>query len=208
MAARRKTSARNPPTRRSTSAARPASYYPEVREQRGGRWYTARWHRVKAWSDAALALAGFEDVAPDDARPRARVRTGSYYRHARDARRVEQHAVAGVRDLTDAEEAFERGRGLHLLERLPDGPGRAAGGVRRVVITALTWTPDYEGEVGYDPAWITLGHGMTAKTAAAAAARFVRDYTRALNARVVSRELVFTALEIKFWTAPAGAKYV
>lgn len=211
MAARRKARALLPKRRRN-SAARPSiSPDPGIREQLAARRYTGRWHRVLAWATRALSLAGYDDVEsvePGEQRRRARVWGGSYYRLAKDSNRVEQHAVARVRDLTDAEEAYERGLGLELLDSLPAGPGRQQGGIRRVVITALTWTPDDAGAVAYDPAWITLGHGMTARTAAAAAARFVRDYTRALHARTYSRELIFTALEIKFWTARTSADHV
>jgi hypothetical protein len=202
MAARRKLG-RRPPSRRSVPAARP-SFSGEVHENNAGRWYTSRWHRVAAWAEDALALGGYDEVGEEG----ARVHGGSYYRRAKDSARVEQRAVARVRDLTDAEEAYERGLPLESLDAFPEGPGRDRGGQRRVVVTALTWVPDHEGEVCYDPAWVTLGHGMTARTAAAAAARFVRAYEQALAARVVSRELWFTALEIKFWTAPHGTDYV
>jgi hypothetical protein len=206
MAARRSKSRRaHPSPRRGVRAARPLIFDErpgDVREARAGRWYARKWHRVLDWVSDSLLLAGYDSVGS------ARVRTGTYYRNMKHPERVEQHAVARVHDLTDDEEAYEKGLGLELLSSFPEGPGREAGGIRRVVITALTWVPDYEAGLGYDPAWITLGHGMTARTAAAAAARFVRDYTRALDARLVSRELVFTALEIKFWTARAGAEYV
>ena len=174
----------------------------DVREATSGRRYARKWHRVLEWAEDALSLAGYDSVGS------ARVFGGSYYRGSKHPERVEQHAVARVHDLTDDEEAYEKGLPLEMLDAFPAGPGRDEGGVRRVVVTALTWVPDYDAGVGYDPAWITLGHGMTARTAAAAAARFVRDYTRALDARVVSRVLVFTALEIKFWTAANGTDYV
>jgi hypothetical protein len=201
MASRKKNVRRIPALR---AAARPLPYLAEVHENNAGRWYAAKWHRVSRWAEDALTLAGYDDVGTDG----ARVYGGSYYRRAKDSARVEQRAVARVRNLTDAEEAYERGSPLEQLHAFPPGPGRTTGGIRRVVITALTWVPDHEGEVCYDPAWVTLGHGMTAKTAAAAAARFVKAYEQALSARVVSRELWFTALEIKFWTAHTGTNYV
>jgi hypothetical protein len=169
-----------------------------AREQRAAERYTAKWHRVEDWVEDALTLPGFDDV------PHRRL--GTYFK--REVDRVTRHASSRVRDLKDAEEAYDRGMALEIFDGLPAGPGRDVGGLRRVVITALTWTPDAEGEVAYDPAWITLGWGMTAKQAAAAAKRFVRNYTRASNARVVSRELIFTAIEVKFWTARTAAKYV
>lgn len=209
MAARRGRR-RVPPSRRNQLPAARPSFYWEAREANAGRRYAERWHKVDAWAGRVLALAGFDELE-SDAGPEARVWGGSYYRRAKDSTRVQQRAVALVRDLTDPEEAYERGLPLETLdafEAATSPPDRASGGYRRVVITALTWTPDHMGEVGYDPAWVTLGHGMTARAAAAAATRWVRGYAQALHNKVVSRELVFTALEVKFWTAPSGAKYV
>lgn len=195
----------NPP--RGSRAARP-SFYPEWHENNVGRLYARKWHRVSAWVDDELSMAGYDEVGGDRTRGKARVWGGSYYSRAKDPTRVERRAVARVHDLTDAEEAYEKGIPLQYLGDFGEGPGRDAGGQRRVVITALTWSADDKHEVCYDPAWITLGHGMTARTAAAAASRWVTGYQDALAAHVESRRLILTALEIKFWTAPWGANYV
>ena len=153
---------------------------------------------MRHWAADSLELGGFEAVKPHVIR----------FARRQNGTRVERLAVSRVLDLDDEEEAYRRGLPLEVLEAFPAGPGRQRGGVRRVVITALTWVPDREYEIADDAAWITIGQGMTAKQAARRAAQFVRNYERALVKRVVSRELIFTALEVKFWTAKHGSKYV
>jgi hypothetical protein len=169
-----------------------------VVEQRAAVWYTRKWHRVRRWAEDAVELAGFEEVRPHVIR----------FAPKQNGTRVERLAVSRVRDMDDEEEAYARGLPLEVMEALIIGPGREEGGLRRVVITALTWVPDHEYEIADDAAWITIGWGMTAKQASVRAARFVRNYERALVKRVVSRELVFTAIEVKFWTAKHGSEYV
>jgi hypothetical protein len=149
---------------------------------------------VLAWAELAVkSMQGFEPVELS---------------RGRFSDRVTQFAASRVFYLRDSEEAYQQGLPLEMLEYLPSGPRRKLGGYRRVLITALTWVPDHEEEIGYDPQWITLGWGMTAHEAVAAAKRFIRIYTEALANRVVSRELIVTAFEIKFWTASARADYL
>jgi len=76
-------------------------------------------------------LGGFEEVRPHVIKFAPR-QTGP---------RVERLAVSRVRDLNDEEEAYRRALPLEVLD-FPVGPGRWLGGIRRVVITALTWVPD------------------------------------------------------------------
>jgi hypothetical protein len=153
---------------------------------------------VRAWAEGALELPGFEEVRPHVIK----------FARKQNGTRVERLAVSRVRDLDDEEEAYRRGLGLEHLEAFPTGPGRQRGGLRRVVVTALTWEPDHEYEQCDEAAWITLGWGMTAKQATARAARFVRQYIDGLRTKTNSRELWFTAIEIKFWTAKQGSTYV
>ena len=185
------------PTTRPTLVARP-SFFRELAEQRAAVRYTGRWHRVRDWALGALELGGFEEVAPHVVR----------FAPKQNGTRVGRAAVSRVRDMDDEEEAYRRALPLEVLEAFPVGPGRQRGGVRRVVITALTWVPDHEYEQCDDAAWITLGWGMTAKQACRRAAEFVRNYERALHTRTNSRELVFTALEVKWWTAKQASTYV
>jgi hypothetical protein len=205
MPARRKpkratTPARAPAARASLYGRRGVApdIYPRLSEQAAALRYTGRWHRVRAWAEGALELGGFEEVRPHVIK----------FARRQNGTRVERLAVSRVRDLDDEEEAYRRALPLEVLDDFPVGPGRLRGGIRRVVITALTWVPDHEFEMCDDAAWITLGWGMTAKQATRRAAEFVRNYDRALHARTNSRELVFTALEVKFWTARQGSTYV
>jgi hypothetical protein len=172
--------------------------YHEIAEQRQALRYTGRWHRVKYWQEEALAIEGFEEVKPHVVK----------FAPKQNGTRVERLAVSRVRDLENEEEAYARGIPLGRLHDLPIGPGRHMGGMRRVVITVLTWVPDEKYEIADDPAWINIGWGMTAKQASRRAAAFVHGYARALANFTASRELIFTALEIKYWTAKQGSTYI
>lgn len=174
------------------SAARAA--IPFQREQGEALRYTAKWYRVLAWAELAItSMQGFEATT---------------LAKAHLSPRVKQLAATRVFELRDSEEAYERGLPLEEFANLPRGPRRGPGGYRRVIINAYTWVPDHEAGVGYDPAWITLGWGMTAHEAVAAAHRFVKDYGQKLERQIVSRELLVTAFEVKFWTASATAEYL
>jgi hypothetical protein len=164
---------------------------PFQREQTEALRYTAKWYRVLAWAERAIeSMQGFEPAT---------------FSTAKLSARVKQLSASRVFELRDSEEAYERGLPLEEFANLPRGPRRAPGGYRRVIINAYTWVPDHEAAVGYDPAWITLGWGMTAHEAVAAAHRFVKDYGQKLERQIVSRELLVTAFEVKFWTASSTA---
>lgn len=176
----------------SPAAARLA--VPYVTEQHVASRYTARWHRVRRWAEDTVTRPGFEPVEG--------LTRGKW------SPRVEALAASRVRELDDPEEAYPRGLPLEALDDIPRGPMADYGGRRRVVITALTWVPDHGGEIGYDPAWITLGHGMTANVASMNARRFIVNYERGLRQHSVSRELVVTAIEVKFWTSHTARDYL
>lgn len=116
-----------------------------------------------------------------------------------------------VADLFDDDEAERQSLGLGELHLQlgPRADGRQGGGRRRVIIRAFSWVVDMSaGGVHHDGQWITTGEGMTARAAAAAHNRYVRQYAAAAAQGIESRLLAVTALEVVFWTARASAPYV
>ena len=143
---------------------------PYLREQATAVAYTRKWHRVRDWG---LEIAGLWDIVPAH-QPNPRIAIVR---------------AALVKDISDAEEAFERGIPLQYMKVTP-GPTRIEGGLRRRVLVRIhTWIPDVLGEVGFSPQWIVAGHGMTARTASAAFNRYVRDYAMAVSRGIESRRL-------------------
>lgn len=150
--------------------------------------YAVRWHRVDDW--AIEALSSWDIKRAPTRNPR-----------------IETIRGTNVRDLTDDEEAFERGIGLEEIE-VDRGPSRDVGGKRRVMMRLLTWIPDKVGGIAYAPQWIVAGHGMSAHAASAGLARYVRSYALAVSRGIESRRLVVTAIDIVWWTASESTDYV
>lgn len=163
---------------------------PFVAEQRAAERYTFGWHRVERWAHEVVGLM-------DELPPRP---TGND--------RIASVRASMVLDLADDEEAFERGLGLESVD-VPMGPtADQSGGRRRVIIRMLTWVPDFNGAIAYNPQWIVTGHGMTPHAAAAAHARYVRDYVDAVKRGVESRRLMVTAIDVRWWTTSPNAQYL
>lgn len=121
--------------------------------------------------------------------------------------RIAKRRGVWVRDIDDNEEAYERGRGIEDLE-VPPGPRQDEGGRRRVLIRIYSWTVDEVAGSVYEPMWITLGVGSTARQASDHFARKVRAYSFALERGIESRKLIATAMEVTWWTARESSSYV
>lgn len=121
--------------------------------------------------------------------------------------RITIRRAAMVYDLSDDEEAYNRGLGLESID-VPRGPTAEVGGRRRVIIRMLTWIPDDPGGIAYSPQWIVTGHGLTAHSASASHARYVRGYANAVARGIESRRLIVTAMELLWWTSSRDADYV
>lgn len=155
--------------------------------------YARKWHRVHDWAYEAVAARGGRDVEPAA--------------HPRNTR-IDGWRSAWVRDLDNEEEAYDEGTPLELFQDVEEGPNRDVGGSRRVSIRAFTWTVNAGRQGAYDPQWITIGWGMSARAATHAAGRWVDDYANAVSRGVESRRLIATAIEIVFWTAGPTTDYV
>lgn len=152
------------------------------------RRYVGRWHAVDEW--AADVLGAADEVEVSQPNPR-----------------VAKRRAVIVRDIDDNEEAYDRGAPLESFD-LPAGPTQEEGGRRRVIVRVYTWTVDEVAGSVYEPQWITIGFGRTARMASDHAARYVRRYAFALNHGVASRRLLFTATEVTWWTAKETTDYV
>lgn len=158
--------------------------------------YTARWHRVYAW-------------AVDSLEPMDISRPPTKYHN-----RIETVRGIAVDDLTDDEEAFDRGIPLEWIDIAPGPAGqyrdkaRAGGGRRRVMIRLLSWVVDKDNPIAFSPQWIVAGHGMSALAASASLGRYIRSYALAVSKGIESRRLVVTAMDVVWWTAPENTDYV
>lgn len=150
--------------------------------------YATHWHKVDDWAGDSF---GAMDVSrPPTKNPRIATLRGVL-----------------VNDILDDEEAYERAIGLESIQ-VPRGPSGAVGGRRRVMIRLFTWVPDKIGGIAYAPQWIVAGHGMSAHSAAASLARYIRSYTLAVSRGIESRRLIVTAMDIVWWTEPEATDYV
>jgi hypothetical protein len=150
--------------------------------------YTRKWHAVHDWAmEASLG-----DVTLRNGDPRRRSAEGLL-----------------VRNIEDDEEAAERGCPLEKLENLPNGPNKAEGGHRRVVIRLLTWLWDVRNQSAYQPQWGTFGTGMSARAATDSFRRYVRSYQDAVARGIESRRMIVTGMSIVWWTSdPRELNYV
>lgn len=151
--------------------------------------YVRRWHAVNDWASDVLGLA--DEVFVTQPNPRVAKRRAQW-----------------VRDAADNEEAYDRGRPLEDMGGFPRGPKQVDGGRRRVLVRAYTWTLDEAAGSVYEPLWITLGVGHTARQATDGAERYIRSYMFAVSRGVESRRLVVTAIEVVWWTASQSVDYV
>lgn len=154
--------------------------------------YVLRWHRVLSWAEDVTTRPGWDIFVS---------------KRESSSLRVEVRACSRVSNINDPEAAFDFGVPLEHID-IADGPSRDVGGLRRVVITGLTWVLDETEEDAYDPQWITIGWGMTGHQCTAAAHRFIRAYEIAVTRGLESKRLLVTVLEVKFWTAAASSDYV
>lgn len=154
--------------------------------QTAARAYTRRWHRTYEW--ALSCLPPMWEIAINPL----------------SDPRVQQIKGAIVDNLYDEEQAFKKGIPLEEMY-FYRGPTMAEGGRRRVIIRALTWVPDYKGEVAYDMQWATVASRFTGQATSAAANRYIASYAHACALGIESRRILVTAMEIRFWTQSKSA---
>ena len=121
-----------------------------------------------------------------------------------------QSRVKGCKDIDNEEAAYEHGETMDtVLDWFRASlPLRTEGGTRRCILRIHTWEIDEEGQIGYNPKWLTIGGGQTGHATVRKAARWCREYIESIDKGYVSREVLVTAVEIVFWTSAYRTDYL
>ena len=112
-------------------------------------------------------------------------------------------------DELDDEHAAEVMVDLAAFELPTDPPPtRDVGGIRRTSIRLYTWVVERETNSVHHPQWITTGQGFSARAAVLEHNRYIRSYQHAVAHGTESRRLGVTMMEVVWWTAATGTRYV
>lgn len=169
-----------------------------LQEQVAAIEYTARWHETR--DAAATAL---ESIA--DHRATFPTVAGDFTTVVR---------VSLVRAASTRASARREGwSAAQLQDQLPSGADVPLTGKRRVLVRAFAWlVSDDDGDV-YDPQWITLipkaaPDANNLRQGFINAEDWLDHYNMELQFQVASKLLVFTMIEVVFWTAGASTPYL
>lgn len=169
-----------------------------IKEQNEALEYTEQWHRTR---DAAASA--MESVTGNRAQfPRLPGQQTTIVRSNLIAQPTSKKAVRN--NGWDAEALADN------LSEIDDMP---VSGYRRALVRVLAWlVSDDDGDV-YDPVWITLvpkvaPDANNLRTAFRNAKDWLDHYITELQFQVASKLLVFSAIEVAFWTASEKAAYL
>lgn len=163
------------------------------REQKLATEYTSLWHAARdAATEIVERISSRRATYPSA--PPARVQQIELVRANLIARPL--HAQDAVRNGWPPE---------MLLDSLPRERTIPAVGRRRVLFRALCWAVDLEDQRASDAQWITLVPSYAPDAASLRgsvrnARLWLEQYVEQLHQMTASRLLVFTAIEIAFWT--------
>jgi hypothetical protein len=170
-----------------------------LQEQLAATEYTARWHETR--DTAAKAL---ESIA-DGSRATFPTVAGDFTTVVR----IPLVRAAGTR----ASARREGWSATQLHDQLPGGSDVPLTGKRRVLVRAYAWlVSDDDGDV-YDPQWITLipkaaPDANNLRQGFVNAEDWLDHYNMELQFQVASKLLVFTMIEVVFWTAGTSTPYL